>query len=190
VTKGVRISLVLAAILSVVSIPVIVFLVSRNQGAAWTTVGSIAAVVAGLASFLFATVTYAKASEIRLSVHIMRWFNLEIAYRRIPSGNTPQATEDTAEARLLHELSAMEQEAQALLGQGPNTSVIRLRTRLQELGVWSRSDVYDFDVALRTRNKVAHGDQEELSTTSVVEAVETMHRLRQKLEASQLGADS
>lgn len=86
---------------------------------------------------------------------------------------------------MLLELSVIEREAQALLGEGHNVSVIRLRSRLQELGVWSDSDVYDFDLALRTRNAVAHGDQE-LSRASVTKAVETMRRLRQKVEASQL----
>jgi hypothetical protein len=95
-------------------------------------------------------------------------------------------TEGSSEVRLLLELKAIEREAQALLGEGHSTSVIRLRARLQELEVWSDSDVYDFDVALRTRNKIAHGDQEELSRASVTKAVETMQRLRQKVEASQL----
>jgi len=58
-------------------------------------------------------------------------------------------------------------EAQTLLGEEPNTSVIRLRSRLLELGVWSEGDVYDFDVALRTRNEVAHGKQKDLSRASV-----------------------
>ena len=65
-------------------------------------------------------------------------------------------------------------------------SVIRFRSRLQELGVWSEGDVYDFDVALRTRNEIAHGDENELSRGSVTKAVETMRRLRKKLETSRL----
>ena len=90
--------------------------------------------------------------------------------------------ESPTELRLLRELTAIEREAQALLGETPHTSVIRLRSRLQELGVWSENDVYDFDAALRIRNKVAHGD--ELNRVSVTEAVDTMQRLRRKLETS------
>jgi hypothetical protein len=93
---------------------------------------------------------------------------------------------EQSEDRLLIELVQIEREAQALVGEGPTTSIIRLRSRLQELGVWSDDDVYDFDVALRIRNEVAHGDQEVLSRTSVAKAVETMRRLRQKVEANPL----
>jgi hypothetical protein len=95
-------------------------------------------------------------------------------------------TEGPTEARLLYELSAIEREAQTLLGEEHSTSLIRLRSRLRELGVWSDGDVYDFDIALRTRNKIAHGDQEELSKASVAKAVETMQRLRGKVETRQL----
>ena len=65
-------------------------------------------------------------------------------------------------------------------------SVIRLRSRLQELGVWSENDVYDFDVALRTRNEIARGDRNELSRGSITKAVETMQRLREKRETTRL----
>jgi hypothetical protein len=91
-------------------------------------------------------------------------------------------TEGPIEIRLLSELDAIEREARALLGEDRATSVIRLRSDLQALGVWSESDIYDFDVALRARNQVAHGDRSELSRASLVKAFETMQRLRLKVE--------
>jgi hypothetical protein len=40
-----------------------------------------------------------------------------------------------------------------VLLQALEVGAIRLRSRLEDSGVWSEEDVYDFDVALRTRNK-------------------------------------
>ena len=61
--RGIRICLVVAAALSVVSIPVVVLIVSHNQSAAWTDVSIILAAVGVLVSWLFTTVTYWKTSS-------------------------------------------------------------------------------------------------------------------------------
>jgi hypothetical protein len=96
----------------------------------------------------------------------------------------------TPEVQILAELADIEGEARALLGEGSSASIIRIRSRLRDSGVWSEEDVYDFDTALRVRNKVAHGDQEELTKTSLAEALEIMKRLRRKLETSRLAPPS
>jgi hypothetical protein len=185
----VPIALVVAAVLSVITIPVAVAFVSRSQGATWTAVGTAIAGLAALISFLFAWVTYARASTIEAELRV-RVFGLRIRIGYASSGDPLLITEGTAEAQLLHELSVIEQDAQALVGEGHNISVIRLRSWLRASGIWSENDVRDFDDALRTRNGVAHGDEEELSRASVAKAVETMQRLRRKLEANQLEAGS
>lgn len=184
VNTGIRISLVFAAVLSVISIPLVVIFVGHNQGAAWTAAGTLVAAAGALISFTVSTVTYWKSDVlVKRSARVM----LEVENFR--SDTVKQRVvfmEGPAEALLFNELSMIEQEAQALLGERHTTSVIRLRSRLQESGVWSESDVYDFDVALRTRNEIAHGDQKEITRASLADAVETMRRLREKVEASPL----
>jgi ABC-type phosphate transport system substrate-binding protein len=173
VRRGTSVLLAFAAALSVVAIPVVVALVSRNSATAWTVVG----IVAGLISFLVATVTYWHSFRSRASAE-----KEAAKASKTHPGQIFILTEGPVEAQLLEELSATEREAQALLGEGTNTSVIRLRSRLLERGVWSERDVHDFDVALRTRNEIAHGEQE-VSRTSTSQAIETIRRLRQKVEA-------
>ncbi len=190
VSRGIRIFLVIAAAaVSVVSIPFVVILAGGSQGVAWSLAGIVAAVVGALVSFLFATAAYYESSRERTMRKVLESLN------KLPSGTAVTdpgsehvliVTEGPAEASLLQELSALEREAQRLFDEGHSTSVIRLRSRLRESGVWSDKDVYDFDIALVTRNKIAHGDQEELSKASVIKAVETMRRLRGKVHASQL----
>jgi hypothetical protein len=176
VRRATLILLILAALSSVVSIPVVVALVSgRTQSTTWVFIGT--AIAAGLTTFLFSTVTYWKSSgEARVKE--------TTETIKASAGSVVITVEGPAEAKLLQELSAIEREAQALLGEGPSTSVIRLRSRLLELGVWSKKDVYDFDVALRTRNEIAHGTQRDVSRTSINQAIETIRRLRQKVETS------
>lgn len=173
-----RIIVVLAAVLSVVVIPIIFALIGHNQGAVWAEGLGIAGITTAAIGFLFTTVTYRK-----FSIDLNKSMQPDLKYT---SNYNVIITEGPTEAQLLRELNMIEREAQALLGEGQNTSVIRLRSRLEELGIWSENDVYDFDFALRVRNVVAHGDQQELSRASVTRAVETMRRLRQKVEASQL----
>lgn len=163
----------LAALLSVVSIPVVAALASRNQSSTWVIIGTAASIAAGIATFLFSTATYLSAEKKATKT------------AGKPPENTIIYVEGPAEIRLLRELGVTEREAQALLGEGTSTSVIRLRSLLLEAGVWSENDVYDFDIALRTRNEIAHGTQEDLSRTSINQAIETMRRLRRKVEASQ-----
>ena len=179
--RAITILLVLSAALSVVAIPIVVALVSRNSAEAWTVAGTTAAAGAGLISFLFSTVTYWQTSKIRASAE-----KEATKASKAHPGQVVILVEGPAEAQLLQELIATEREAQALLSEGPNTSVIRLRARLLDLGVWSERDVYDFDVALRTRNEIAHGEQKEVSRTSISQAIDTIRRLRRKVEASQL----
>jgi hypothetical protein len=201
VRRWMRASLFLAAVLSVISVPLAVIFIGHNQGAAWTLAAAIGTALAALLSFFFSTVTYVKSSAEARSTNIsrvrVRGYARHKRAARYLYVSLPKRLEGPGglgkrnlvsyptEVQLLLELSAIEQEAQGLLGEGHGTSVIRLRSRLQELGIWSDSDIYDFDVALRTRNKVVHGDEEELSEKSVTDAVETMRRLRQKLETSQ-----
>ena len=173
VRRGRSILLVLAASLSVVAIPIVVALVSHNSATTWIVVGT----VTGLIGFLVPTVTYWQSFRSRASA--------EKEAARTSKAHPDQVillTEGPMEVQLLEELSAAEREAQALLGERTNASVIRLRSRLLDLGVWSERDAYDFDVALRTRNKIAHGEQE-VSRTSVSQAIETIRRLRQKVGA-------
>lgn len=173
--RGGSILLAIAAALSVVAIPVVVALVSHNSATTWAVVGA----VAGLTSFLVVTATYWQSFRSQASAE-----EEATKVSKAHPGQVVILTEGPVEIQLLEELRATERDAQALLGEGPNTSVIRLRSRLLELGVWSEHDVYDFDVALRTRNEIAHGNQE-VSRTSISKAIETIRRLRQKVVASQ-----
>jgi hypothetical protein len=158
------VGIVAAAVLSVITIPVIAAL--SNKGLAeGSNIAAIGGFVIALIAFAVTTVAY--------------WIDR-------PKNEVP-TKEYSAELLLLHELGTIEREASILLGEEHKVSVIRLRSRLHELGIWSDSDIYDFDLALRTRNKIAHGDLEELNKASVLEATETMRRLRQKVEANQLG---
>jgi hypothetical protein len=106
--------------------------------------------------------------------------------KRFTESEPPRDQKLLAQALLLRELSVMERVGQDLLGEGHRTSVIRLRERLLELGIWNKGDAYNFDIALRTRNEIAHGDQGGVSIASVAAAVETMKRLREKVEQAEM----
>lgn len=179
--KGMRVLVVLAAALSVVAIPFIA-LVGNKHSDAWTaTATGVASVATAVAAFAFSSITYWKSSKIQAASE-----EKSVEMRSILEHNVIALAEGPVDIQLLREFSAIEREAQNLLGGGSNISVIRLRSRLLELGIWSERDVYDFDVALRTRNQVAHGEQADVTRASMSQAIDTIRRLRQKVEASQL----
>lgn len=193
----VRSSLIFAAAtLSVIAVPLIAALVG-HLNAAWvaTIIGSVAAAVLAATTLVFWLYSrgVASGSELQVQAHL-KALNLQIslerdAIRRLRESELLLAA-SPLEVQLLNELDAIEREARTALGEGPSTSIIRIRAGLQDSDVWSEEDVYDFDVALRTRNKVAHGDQEGLTKASLAEAIETMKRLRGKLEATQISPPS
>jgi hypothetical protein len=173
-----RISVVLAAVLSVAAVPIgAAVFGGLNKGA---NVASILGFVIAALSFLYTTVVYRKSS---VEAEKLKESDSAIRAQVVRAAGLPESQEQL-ESELLLELHEIEADSKALLGEQYSASVIRLIPRLLELGVWSESDAFDFDAALRTRNQVAHGDEESLSQTSVTEALETMRRLRRKLEGS------
>jgi len=155
---GLLSTVVAAAVLSVVAIPVGAAIFDNKPGITWGNVGAVAAAVGALSAFTTAVLAWRSTRE-----------------------SEAAASEASAEVQLLGELSRVERQARILLGEDHPISVIQIRERLRDLGIWSDSDVYDFDLALRTRNEVAHGGRD-LNKTSVAEAVQIMQNLRQPLD--------
>jgi hypothetical protein len=183
-----------AAASSVTAVPLIAAPFAHLNAALVGAIIGAAATVALFATLIFWSYGRGQAAgEVaahRRAAHLVATAELRAAAITMKSDITAAAAllllERGPEQQVLNELFALEIEARALLGEGPTASIIRLRSRLQDSGVWSEEDVYDFDVALRTRNKVAHRDQDELNKTSLAEAIETMERLRRKLEATRI----
>lgn len=188
-----RILTVIAAAMSVLLVPVVSILISHSHADIWASAATIAdllgAGVGILTSFLFSTFTYLFSSEREQTRRILRVIVEKDPIRIKPSFTI--SSHAPIVVQLAFELDSIEQEGKKLLhkkllNEEPSVSVIRVRSRLYESGVWSKRDLYDFDIALRTRNEVAHGDYEKLSKASLINAVATMRRLRRKLESSQL----
>lgn len=188
-----------AATLSVIAIPLIAASVTHlNATLVASIVGATGAVVGASATGVYWAYSQGmkagREAAARREAEKYSAFSMRLASDAISPGELfptmERRLERLPEMLLLKELSVIEREARDLLGERQSTSIIRIRSRLRDSGVWSEEDVYDFDTALRVRNKVAHGDQGELTKTSLAEAIETMKRLRRKLEASQLAPPS
>jgi hypothetical protein len=187
VSIKIRVTRLLAAVLSVLVLPIAAAFGANNN---WT-----AGILISIAGFLVSTAAYALTGPSLVQGKKKKKKRKKKKRKKKKGKKRPStalagfvtvATEGPAEIRLLEELSEIEGQAQELLGEGRHLSVIGLRSRLQELGVWSENDVYDFDVALRARNDIAHGDKETLSKETVTRAAETMRLLRLKIEESHL----
>jgi hypothetical protein len=63
--------------------------------------------------------------------------------------------------------------------------VIRIRSRLLELGIWSERDVCDFNDALVVRNKVARRDAERPTAVALSNAASVLQHLRWKMLESE-----
>jgi hypothetical protein len=168
---GIRVAIIVAATLSVAAIPVAVSAIGVDRASTIATVVSIAIAVV---TFLFSLVTY------------------RVVWHREDSSGDSEGNGKVfrvdgglqAELDLMTELSMIEADARNLLGSSYGSSIFSARVRLRESEIWSDQDVSDFDDALRTRNQIAHGDDEMLNTALVAGALETMRRLRRKLETA------
>ncbi len=154
------------AVLSVFAIPIAAAIIDSKKASSW-----------------IATILIVFVSVVVLIVIIAV---LSLRYLR---DDDIEWSESSVEVQLLGELSGIERQARILLAEDHPLSVIQLRERLRDMGIWSDADVFDFDVALRRRNQVAHGEQKDLSKTDVEEAVRVMQHLRQALvQRSAVGA--
>jgi hypothetical protein len=87
---------------------------------------------------------------------------------------------------LVDQVAGLEVDAQSVLNRvlgGRNRTIFDLRADLAHAGIWTSSDVEDFDRAVRVRNAAVHGDL--FSEKDVTNASKTVERLRSRLhEAS------
>jgi hypothetical protein len=99
------------------------------------------------------------AEETRLTAQELRALTLaEHAYARLLAGDD--------ENSVVVGVHAIESIADLILGPAPNNrrrSFFELRRELRDRGVWTDEDVRSFDVAVKVRNWLTHGDYRELS---------------------------
>ena len=177
-----RLALIGAAALSVIAVPVIAFAISSSiaRDSAFLAV-VISTALAGI-SLGVTTVTYWQVST------KMRDYSPSLRESLARLNQTSQfllerpESKEYVEYSLVQELAAIERRGQAVLGETGVTSIIRIREGLRSANVWSEHDVKDFDLALRARNNVVHGDSNRLDLKELAEACSTMRRLRETLD--------
>lgn len=84
---------------------------------------------------------------------------------------------------LVDQVVGLEVDAQSVLDRvlgGRNRTIFDLRADLAHTGIWTFSDVEDFDRAVRVRNAAVHGDS--VSEKDVATASKTVRRLRSRLD--------
>jgi hypothetical protein len=139
--------------LTVVALPLLAAFVVHLNGVAIGTIGAaVAAVVGALATLTFSYSAGRAAGAAQAELE---------AQRAVYAKQIVLLTEGRAELRLLSELGAIEKEARSLLGERPSSSIVLIRSRVQDPGIWSAEDVYDFDNALRTRIRLRMGTKKD-----------------------------
>jgi hypothetical protein len=192
--------LVLSSMLSAACIPLSVAWIEHHHGSRISATATAISIMAVLGSFLFSMYTHLKAFGQRpLAPRRADDFTLESILSRpytlgggvrVVAGKTSRlavrldailSDGDTLAEQLLAELDAIECTAQVLIGERRRISVIRIRPRLLELGIWSERDICDFNDALRVRTRVVRREMEKPTTVELATAVSTLQHLRWKM---------
>ncbi|MFU8871034.1 hypothetical protein [Micromonospora sp. SL4-19] len=166
-SRVVRLTVVAAAVLSVVAVPLVANLVTDS----WKLSGTASALIG--ASIAAATVTLAGAI-INLLKH--------------PESIASSDNKERTAFRLIRTFASMERAAEAIevrdsVGK-PYKMHLSLRdvwTLMSTLGVWDREEQIGFDLALRARNAIVHGDLDELDVLDLTYATEKAERLLEKM---------
>ncbi len=69
-------------------------------------------------------------------------------------------------------------------GTAQPVSLQQVRLRMSNDGVWTKEDVIGFDIAVRARNKIVHGDIGDVDPIDLAYAVAKSRQLREKIQAS------
>ena len=108
-------------------------------------------------------------------------FSTTLTYRKASVEGARQSESGLAR-ELVHKFAALELAAGRILSKAESVSLIRIRSGLQRQGTWTDGDVTAFDDALRVRNRVVHGENNDLDRDSLKAALITVNSLHQKLD--------
>lgn len=166
--REVRSPTVLAVVLSVTFIPVFVNLIAANGALGWEgTTGTLSAVAGTVA--LLATV---------------------FGYRAVEAAPSVDGEKDLAAIQLIGAMASIEQSTlNVFLDSRQNAarglrqlSLRQIRDTMVELGVWRKEDAIGFDIALRARNAILHGDLKEVDMVDLKYAIAKTKQLLEKIE--------
>jgi hypothetical protein len=159
---------VLAVALSVTFVPVFVNLIVANGALGWEGTTWTLSAVAGAAALLVTV----------------------FGYREV--GAVPSFGEEREQAaiQLIEAMASIEQlTLNVFRGLQQNTaresrrlSLRRIRDAMVELGAWTEEDAIGFDIALRARNAIVHGDLQEVDMVDLKYAIEKTKQLLGKIK--------
>jgi hypothetical protein len=165
----------LAVIISVVLVPVAVNLLTANVAYRRETLTWVGAAVTG-AALLLTTI---------------------LGYREVGTSVSLSEEKERAAIQLIQTLASIERSAlKVLRGRQWNAmrasrplSLPQIRTTMLDLDVWTKEDTIGFDIALRARNAIVHGDLKEVDMVDLKYAVEKAKQLLDKVQSSNNAED-
>lgn len=171
----VEIAIVLAVLISVILAPVSSNLITIKGVLAWEGLGSVLTAAGFLAALL--TMAY--------------------GYRLAATPSSLSEKKKLTAIRLIQTLASIEKTALKVLQGRPQStmheshplSLRQIRVAMLDLGIWTREDTIGFDIALRARNAIVHGDLQSVDTVDLGYAVEKAEQLLGKIRASNNAED-